>query len=118
MSALTFYWREQGRQVRVVGTARPGPREASERDFLARHPGARAEAIAGIQSEPVLDEEAALAAARALIAADESYVPSDWHAYVVEPESVEFWQAGADHSQTRLRYDRRGDDWNRQVIWP
>jgi len=116
--ALTLYWREQGRQVRVAGIAEPGPREASVRDFLARHPSARAGAIAGAQSEPMVDAEAALAAARHVVASDESYVPADWHAYLVRPESVEFWQSTPDHEQVRLRYRRENDDWNRQVIWP
>ncbi|MDQ1552391.1 MAG: pyridoxamine 5-phosphate oxidase, partial [Actinomycetota bacterium] len=37
-AALVFYWREQGRQIRMVGTVDPGPREVSERDFLQRQP--------------------------------------------------------------------------------
>lgn len=116
--ALTFYWREQGRQIRVTGIATPGPREVSARDFLARHPLSRAGAIAGVQSEPIVDAGAATAAARRVIESDDSYVPADWHAYLVEPDSVEFWQSSPDRDQVRLRYRREKHGWNTAVIWP
>lgn len=116
--ALVLYWREQGRQVRVTGTATIGPREASERDFLARHPSARAAAIAGAQSEPMTEVDAAMEVAAARIANDENYVPDDWNAYIVAPDMVEFWQSGPDREQTRLRYELRDDNWSSALIWP
>jgi len=119
-AALTLYWREQGRQVRVSGSVKPGPRAVSEQDFLARHPLARAQAIAGEQSAtlPEGDEAAALvASASELIEADPLFVPADWTAYVLEPTSVEFWQA-AGHDQIRLRYARVAEGWRRERLWP
>jgi len=116
--ALTLYWREQGRQVRVTGVATLGPREVSERDFLARHPKARAAAIAGPQSEPMTDVDDAMTRATGLIEGTENYVPDDWNAYVVVPETVEFWQSGPDRDQTRLRYARGVDGWFAELIWP
>ena len=113
--ALVLYWREQGRQVRVTGSVAVGPRSVSERDFLARHPRARIAAIAGRQSEPMIDVQAAIDAAEA---AGDNYVPDDWTAYVVSPETVEFWQSGADREQVRLRYEKRDDNWSSALIWP
>lgn len=119
-AALTLYWREQGRQVRASGSVKAGPREVSEQDFLARHPLARAQAIAGEQSAalPGADEVAGLvASASELIAADPLFVPADWTAYVLEPTSVEFWQASG-HDQIRLRYTRSPGGWTRERLWP
>jgi pyridoxamine 5'-phosphate oxidase len=116
--ALVLYWREQGRQVRITGTATIGPRTASESDFLARHPSARAAAIAGPQSEPMTEIDAAMTVASATIANDESYVPDEWNAYLVAPDMVEFWQTGSDRKQVRLRYDRGVDNWSSALIWP
>lgn len=116
--ALTLYWREQGRQVRITGTAKAGPREVSEGDFLARHPKARAEAIAGAQSTPIVDGAAALERANRKIDSEPEYVPGDWTAYVVSPSTVEFWQAGPDRNQTRLLYAGAGEEWSKQLIWP
>lgn len=120
-AALTLYWREQGRQVRVAGNVRIGPREVSERDFLARHPIARAQALAGEQSRPLPAGdrvEGLLASARELLQVNPEFVPPTWEAYIVVPEWVEFWQATAGHEQIRLRYRRAQGEWLRERLWP
>ncbi|WP_181243236.1 pyridoxine/pyridoxamine 5'-phosphate oxidase [Glaciihabitans tibetensis] len=117
-AALLLYWREQGRQIRIVGAVEPGPREVSEADFLARSPRSRAGAIAGPQSEPLTDFEAAVDVARARFEREPDYVPNDWTAYRVVPDSVEFWQAERARDQVRLRYRRDGDRWTKELLWP
>ncbi len=117
-AALVFYWREHGRQIRVVGTVEEGPREVSRLDFLARTPNARARAIAGNQGEPIEDLDARLAAARELLEKDPDFVPADWVAYRVIPSTVEFWQAERERDQVRLRYERCGTSWTKDVLWP
>ena len=120
-AALTLYWREQGRQVRIVGAVEPGPRDVSEADFLARSPGARASAIAGRQSEPIAPTEIVeemVAEARDAIEFEPGFVPRGWTAYRVIPSSIEFWQADRERDQIRLRYVRVNDAWERQILWP
>jgi len=120
--ALVMYWREQGRQVRITGEASRGPREVSEADFLSRHPRARAGAIGGDQSKPLpadrADERAAIEKAAALIEANPEFVPDAWNAYVVAPKTVEFWQAGPNREETRLRYELGTHGWFSELIWP
>ena len=125
VAALTLYWREQGRQVRIVGPVEAGPRERSEADFLQRHPNARAVAIAGDQSERMSPADAAprLEAARARIADEPDYVPDEWVAYRLQPTSVEFWQAERERDQVRLRYvlgdgSGTGPVWTQERLWP
>lgn len=118
-AALVFYWREQGRQVRVSGTVRPGPAEVSAQDFLARHPVARAGAIAGRQSEPLpADARERIAAAAERVARHPESLAQSWTAFVLEPRSVEFWQATPDRDQVRLRYDLHGATWSHTRLWP
>jgi pyridoxamine 5'-phosphate oxidase len=117
-AALVLYWREQGRQIRIVGRVEPGPREVSELDFLQRQPTARTRAIAGRQSEPVADFDAHLKPALRKVEANPDFVPDEWVAYRVVPESVEFWQAERERDQVRLRYRRRGDHWVKELLWP
>lgn len=117
-AALVFYWREQGRQIRISGSVEVGPREVSEGDFLQRQPNARARAIAGRQSEAVEDFEAHLAEGRAILERDPNFVPDAWVAYRLVPEWIEFWQAERERDQVRLRYERTGDKWHRDLLWP
>ena len=121
-AALLLYWREQGRQIRVVGDVEPGSRELARMDFLGRHPHARAIAAGGQQSEPLpatdAEYESAVGAARERIDADPGYVPEEWQAYLVRPIEFEFWQAARERDQLRLRYRRDGDGWVRDLLWP
>ena len=117
-AALVFYWREQGRQIRVVGAVEIGPREVSRLDFLARTANARARAIAGEQGRPLQDFDVRLAAAQKKIADEPDFVPEEWVAYRVAPSSVEFWQAERERDQVRLRYLRDGAVWVKDILWP
>ena len=117
-AAAVLYWREQGRQVRLVGTVEEGPREVSRSDFLQQRPSARARAVAGRQSEPVADFDAHLKLGQKKLAANPDFVPVDWVAYRLTPWSVEFWQAERARDQVRLRYLREADGWVKDLLWP
>jgi pyridoxamine 5'-phosphate oxidase len=120
-AALTFYWPQQGRQIRVRGPVRAAGASRSAADFLARSPGARAEAFTGRQSD-VLDDpadlETAVQAAQDRLAADPELVAPEWTLYAVTAGEVEFWQADQDRRHTRLRYTRDGALWARHRLWP
>ncbi|MFJ8043959.1 pyridoxal 5'-phosphate synthase [Kitasatospora sp. NPDC096147] len=119
-AALTFYWPDLGRQVRVRGAVAPGTAEESAADFLARSPAARAEALTGRQSRRVDGPEAgpddALAEAVARIEREPSLVDPAWTRYTLAATRVEFWQASPDRSHVRLRYDRDGGRWERYRV--
>jgi pyridoxamine 5'-phosphate oxidase len=119
-AALTFYWPQQGRQIRVRGRAAPAGAEASAADFLARSPESRAESPTGRQSEILADPaelEIALREARARLAAAPG-LTGDWTLYALTATDVEFWQADEERRHTRLRYERSGRAWARFSLWP
>ena len=62
--------------------------------------------------------DAALAAARARLAADPALAPAGWVLYALAAEEVEFWQAADDRRHVRLRYERSGTGWRRHRLWP
>jgi pyridoxamine 5'-phosphate oxidase len=119
--AATFYWREQGRQVRLRGRILDGGLEAAARDFLARPVDSRIESLAGHQSE-VLEDPADLLAAygesRRRLAADPELVPEHWALYHLVPDEVEFWQGDPGRRHVRLRYRLAHEAWTRQALWP
>jgi pyridoxamine 5'-phosphate oxidase len=119
--ALVFYWPQQGRQIRVRGTATPAGAQRSAADFLARSPESRAESLTGRQSDVLEDPaelEIALQEARARLAAAPDLVPPDWTLYALTADEVEFWQADDQRRHTRLRYDRTDQAWTRIMLWP
>ncbi|MFJ7985884.1 pyridoxal 5'-phosphate synthase [Streptomyces sp. NPDC096351] len=119
-AALTFYWAEFGRQVRVRGRVVPDAPERSAADFLARGPVARAEALLGSQSRYLADPEArerALERSLARVEAEPELVDPAWTLYTVVPDTVEFWQAAADRVHGRLRYERESTGWQRRRLW-
>jgi pyridoxamine 5'-phosphate oxidase len=120
-AALSFYWPQQGRQVRVRGTVAPAGAEASAADFLARTPASRAEALAGRQSQPLADPaelDDALGRARAELAANPGLVAPAWTLYALTADDVEFWQADHERRHIRLQYRRAADAWTRRLLWP
>ncbi|HEV7849204.1 MAG TPA: pyridoxal 5'-phosphate synthase [Mycetocola sp.] len=120
-AALTFFWPQLGRQIRVTGPVRQLPQADGEADFLARPEEARAAAFVGHQSEPLGSREtyaAAYADAAARIAENPSLVARTWNTWAVAADSVEFWQASPDRAHVRLRYRLRGRAWERGLLWP
>ncbi|GIF81441.1 pyridoxal 5'-phosphate synthase [Catellatospora bangladeshensis] len=120
-AALGFYWREQGRQIRVRGPVQPAGPEVSAQDFLARPLSSRAASLIGRQSS-VLHDPAdlteALAEAQARLEADPHLVAEHHTVYLLKPMSVEFWQGDAQRRHIRLRYRRTEDGWRTERLWP
>lgn len=119
-AALTLYWREQARQIRVRGQVSEGPREVSEADFLARSPQARAAALTGEQSRPLPGPDTVrrqLAAAQEFLAGNPLFVPATWTAYRLQPEQIEFWQTTTSRAQVRVKYSRVVSGWEHATLW-
>lgn len=120
-AALSFYWSEQGRQVRVRGRVLPAGPDRSAADFLARSQGSRVSALAGTQSETLrsraeLDE--ALREATQLIERRPQTVAEEWSLYGLAADEVEFWQAHPERRHVRVRYLLRDGVWSQEQLWP
>lgn len=120
-AALSFYWSELGRQVRIRGRVLEAGADRGAADFLARSAGARAEALAGTQSAVLRDPddlEEALREAGELIERDPRVVDEDWAVYGLAADEVEFWQAHPERRHIRLRYLLHEGLWERAQLWP
>jgi pyridoxamine 5'-phosphate oxidase len=110
--ALTFYWPELERQVRVEGRIAPVSQEKSEAYFRKRPRGSRLGAIVSNQSE-VLPSRAVLEAKLSELQekfadTDDIPRPESWGGYSVTPEVIEFWQGRRNRLHDRLVYQRGG----------
>jgi pyridoxamine 5'-phosphate oxidase len=95
--------------------------ERSAADFLARGPGARAEALLGRQSSPLTDlavRDAAVRQSLARVEREPDLVAPGWTLYSVRPQTVEFWQGDGQRNHTRLNYRVTEAGWVRELLWP
>ncbi|MEU6408054.1 phenazine biosynthesis FMN-dependent oxidase PhzG [Microbispora sp. NPDC046933] len=114
-----LFWREAGRQVIVTGAARPLPDAESDALWAARPLDTHPMSVASHQSAPLLDEEALRQKARQLGSAGVALPrPDRWLGYLLEPASVEFWQADPERLHRRLRYERDGSAWQAGRLQP
>lgn len=121
IAALTFYWPELVRQVRVSGPVLADPPAVSAADFLARSDGSRAMALTRRQSQPFADPaelDAALEKSRLALEADPMLVPDEWVSYAVRATRVEFWQGSRERRHQRLLYESTDGAWSRTRLWP
>ncbi|MFF2554596.1 pyridoxal 5'-phosphate synthase [Nocardia sp. NPDC058058] len=121
VAALTFYWPELVRQVRVCGSVVADAPEVAAADFLARPDGSRRMALTRRQSQVLADSgdlDAALEQAGRELELTPDLVPAEWTSYAVRPLEIEFWQGDSQRRHQRLRYTASGGEWSRAVLWP
>jgi pyridoxamine 5'-phosphate oxidase len=120
-AALVLHWREQGRQVRAVGTVARLTTDESAAYWSNRPLASRLSAWASRQSETVADRaelEREVAVVRARFGAGDVPLPPFWGGYRVRPDEVELWQHREDRLHDRVAYRRSGVGWVRSRLQP
>jgi pyridoxamine 5'-phosphate oxidase len=120
-AAVTFYWRELGRQVRLRGSVRREPDEIARADESARPVHSRAAGRIGKQSAPLTSRSEYIRLLRSEIDRVEAgdHEPSGrWAVFTVVADEVEFWTATPQDGQIRLAYTRSDEVWTRSLLWP
>ncbi len=119
-AALTFFWPELERQVRIEGRAERLAEHLSDEYFASRPYTSRIGAWASAQSE-VLESKAALMARAAAVAARHPLKvprPPHWGGYLVIPDMVEFWQGRPSRLHDRIRYRLVNGLWVKERLSP
>jgi len=126
-ATCVFYWRETGKQVRIVGRARRLSRERSEVYFSSRPRGSQLSAWVSPQSD-VLHSRMDWAGHRRLEREYEAAkrrfkgrpvpCPPFWGGIAIIPRRIEFWKSGRNRLHYRLRYERRGSGWKVSELAP
>ncbi|HEY5199085.1 MAG TPA: pyridoxamine 5'-phosphate oxidase [Solirubrobacteraceae bacterium] len=121
-AAATFGWHDVHRQVRVTGRVSRLSDAANDAYFASRPRDTQIGSWASDQSRPLdsrelLDDRVA-AAARRYDGVDVPR-PPNWGGYVLEPETIEFWQGQPNRLHDRIRFTADGrSGWRVERLYP
>ncbi|KAF2799025.1 pyridoxamine 5'-phosphate oxidase [Melanomma pulvis-pyrius CBS 109.77] len=121
-AALTFWWREMERQVRVEGRTERLSDEESQVYYDTRARGSRIGAWASPQSKVLGGreelEDKVKEVEKRFEGQEKIPVPGFWGGIRVVPDVVEFWQGRESRLHDRLRYVKEGEEWKVERLSP
>lgn len=113
--ALTFFWAELERQVRIEGTILKLDEAEATEYFHSRPRLSQIGAIASQQSQIIAsreDLEKSFEAITLQYEGQEIPKPSNWGGYKVIADKIEFWQGRRSRLHDRLQYELEGSNWH------
>lgn len=113
--ALTFFWPELERQVRIEGISERLESSVSEAYFQSRPRSSQIGAWASPQSTIIKDRSLLEVRAREIekrFAGNEILPkPNQWGGYAIEPFEIEFWQGRPSRLHDRIVYYKSENQW-------
>lgn len=121
-AALTFFWPELERQVRIEGDIEKVSSQESDEYFASRPKGSQIGAWVSdqsteIESRKVLDTK--LQQLTQHYEHEEVVRPPHWGGYRLLPHTIEFWQGRANRLHDRIKYSKKeGEVWKMVRLSP
>jgi pyridoxamine 5'-phosphate oxidase len=120
--ALTFFWPELERQIRIEGEIKKYDEQKSNDYFNARPEGSKIGAWASPQSEIIEDRaelEDNVKAIEEKFKNEKIHRPSFWGGYVITANYYEFWQGRSSRLHDRIVFEKNNrKGWNINRIAP
>jgi pyridoxamine 5'-phosphate oxidase len=120
--ALTFFWPELERQVRIEGMASRVDELVSEQYFNSRPRGSQVGAWASPQSSIIDNRQLLEARAQEIEKRYEGMPllpkPKQWGGFAVEPFEIEFWQGRPNRLHDRIVYYKIENGWQINRLAP
>lgn len=109
VGALTFFWGELERQVRIEGTIEKLSKEQSDKYFQSRPKKSQLGALVSPQSQEIEGRElleSKMSELELQYEDKEIPKPSYWGGYILKPRLVEFWQGQRSRLHDRIVYKK------------
>ena len=120
--ALTFFWPELERQIRIEGAAKRIPEDASIAYFQSRPRDSQVGAWASPQSTIIANrnilEERVKEIEKRFKGQPVLPKPKQWGGFRVEPHWIEFWQGRQSRLHDRILYSRTDKGWKINRLAP
>ncbi|HZK08663.1 MAG TPA: pyridoxamine 5'-phosphate oxidase [Bacteroidales bacterium] len=119
--ALTFFWKETERQIRIEGSAEKVDEKVSDEYFVSRPYESRLSAAASPQSSVISSRqelEQQREAIRAKYPDGNIPRPKNWGGYLIIPDNIEFWQGRENRLHDRIVYQRTDGGWKIHRLAP
>ena len=120
-AAITFYWPELERQVRVQGKVSRTSPDNSNEYFQSRPRKSRIGAWISRQSQPIPSRiylMRAFVTFSMKLLGGKVDLPPHWGGYAIEPDRIEFWQGRPNRLHDRINYTLEGDKWTINRLAP
>lgn len=120
-AALTFYWKELERQVRIEGTVEKLPETDSDVYFKSRPAESRIGAWASPQSTVIASRDIIEESVQKFKEQFNGEViprPPHWGGYIVKPVKLEFWQGRSSRLHDRIQYTKEIEEWKTVRLAP
>jgi pyridoxamine 5'-phosphate oxidase len=120
-AALTFYWHDMERQVRISGSvSKLSPKESNEY-FNARPADSRISAIISPQSQAIPSRDWLENKRKSWVDGHDLTKikrPANWGGYRVIPDTIEFWQGRENRLHDRILFTLDSGTWQRSRLAP
>ena len=119
--ALTFWWEESNRQIRIQGKASKIPDEDAEFYFSERSKESQAVSTISEQGKPLISREKYESDLNKLLDQyqDNSIPrPTNWSGFQIEVERAEFFEFKATRNHFRLLFSKTETGWKSSVLQP
>jgi len=120
--ALTFFWPELERQVRIEGTSNRVDAATAEKYFQSRPRGSQIGAWASPQSSVISDrsllEERVKELEKKFRDVELIPRPHQWGGYAVDPFEIEFWQGRPNRLHDRIVFYKAEEGWTIKRLAP
>jgi pyridoxamine 5'-phosphate oxidase len=120
--AITFFWPEIERQIRIEGVAERVDAKTSDEYFQSRPRGSQIGAWSSPQSTIIKDRKILEERAQQMEKKFEGQAvlprPQQWGGYQVDPLLIEFWQGRSSRLHDRIQFAKVDGDWKINRLAP